>query len=265
MITNKPDPALGLIETMLLIDGVVVDREAHLERLERSTIRLYDRPLPAELHGAMELALQSFSLDRAARLRVTVWPTAAGLGCRAEVEPAERHLFTPLPGTGLRLRPVRVAGGLGAHKWRDRRLIEELGAGLKPEEEIVITDDDGEVLETGAGNFLAVFADRITTPPADHRLLPGVTRARVLELARTLGLHAEEHPVLLTELPGATEVFVTSAVRGLVPVIECGENAWPVGDVALRLRRKLAELWSSLHLRSRHLCRHSPLSGASSA
>jgi para-aminobenzoate synthetase / 4-amino-4-deoxychorismate lyase len=243
MITNEPDLDLGLIETMLVIHGQVVELEAHLERLERSAVRLYGSQLPAELRPAVESAARP-AVDFVARLRIAVWPTSSGLHYRIEVEPATHHLLNPLSGSCLMLRMVAVSGGLGAHKWRDRSLTERLGAGLEPREEIVIVDND-EVLETGAGNLFAVFANQITTPPADHRLLPGVTRARVLELAQELGLHAEERPVLLRELSGATEVFVTSAIRGLVPVIECGDDGWPVGELALRLRRKLGELWSS--------------------
>ena len=37
-----------------------------------------------------------------------------------------------------------------------------------------------------------VFGNRITTPAADHRLLPGVTRTRVLELVVALGKDAQE-------------------------------------------------------------------------
>ena len=245
MITNKPDIELGLIETMLVLDGAVVELEAHLQRLERSTTRLYDSSLPAELRAEMKRALRTLQLDHAARLRVAVWPSASGLCCSAKAEPTELHVLNPLSRTGLKLRPATVAGGLGAHKWKDRSLTERLGAGLTPGEEIVIVDADGEVLETGAGNLFAVIAKRITTPQADHRLLPGVTRARVLELARSLRLHAEERPLMLAELSGATEVFVTSAVRGLVPVTECGGKGLPVGEIALRLGTQLGELWSS--------------------
>ena len=245
MITNKPDLQLGLIETMLVLDGAVVELEAHLRRLERSTTRLYDSSLPAELRGEMKRVQRTLQFDRAARLRVAVWPSAGGLCCSAKAEPTECHVLNPLSGTGLKLRPATVVGGLGAHKWRDRSLTQRLGAGLAPGEEIVIVDADGEVLETGAGNLFAVFAKRITTPRADHRLLPGVTRARVLELARSLRLHTEERPLKVADLSGATEVFVTSAVRGLVAATECGENGWPVGEITVRLHSKLGELWSS--------------------
>lgn len=245
MITNQPDVRLGLIETMLVIDGTVVELEAHLERLDRSATRLYDRPLPAELRPAMESAQRTIPLDQAARLRVAIWPTSSGLCCRTEIGPTVHHVLNALTGTGLRLRPVTVTSGLGAHKWRDRRLIEQMGAGLEPGEELVIVDDDGEILETGTGNLFAVFANRITTPPADRRILPGVTRARVLELAWSLGFDAEERPLELAELSEAAEVFVTSAVRGVVPVTASGEARWGVGGIAPELRRTLGELWTS--------------------
>lgn len=254
MITNKPNLELGLIETMLVLDGAVVELEAHLQRLERSTTRLYNSSLPTELRAEMKRAQLTLQLGRAARLRVAVWPASSGLCCSAKAEPTECHVLSPLSRSGLKLRPATVAGGLGAHKWRDRSLTEGLGEGVAPGEEIVIVDADGEVLETGAGNLFAVFAKRITTPQADHRLLPGVTRARVLELARSLRLHAEERPLKLAELSGATEVFVTSAIRGLAPVTECGERGLPVGEIALRLRRQLGELWSSSS--QREICGH---------
>ncbi len=261
MITNKPDLELGLIETMLVLDGAVVELEAHLQRLERSTIRLYDSSLPAELLAEMKRAQQTLQLDRAARLRVAVWPSSSELCCSAEAEPTERHLLSPLSSTGLKLRPATVAGGLGAHKWRDRRLIERLGAELEPGDELVIVDGGGEVLETGAGNLFAVLGNRITTPAADHRLLPGVTRGRVLELARSLRLHTEERPLKLAELSGATEVFVTSSVRGVVPVIECAENCWTVGEVTLSMGMALRELWTSSSLRTHDRARRASAAG----
>ena len=261
MITREPDLEHGLIETMLVIDGAVVELDAHLERLERSTLWLYDSSLPAGLLAAVESSLRTRPPDQAARLRVAVWPTSTGLCCSTEAEPTERHLFNPLAGTGLRLRPAAVAGGLGAHKWRDRSLIERLGGGLEPGDELVIVDGGGELLETGTGNLFAMFGNRITTPPADHRLLPGVTRARVLELADALGLSAEERFLQLAELSEAAEVFVTSSVRGVVPVIECGESYWSVGEVTLRMGRALRELWTSSSRRAPDRARRAGAAG----
>jgi para-aminobenzoate synthetase / 4-amino-4-deoxychorismate lyase len=253
MITNEPDLERGLIETMLVINGEIAELEAHIERLERSTTLLYDHSLPVELRPAIRSAERSVPLDQAARLRVAAWPTPNGLGFCTEVERAKGHLLTPLSEAGLRLEPASVAGGLGAHKWRDRRLIEQLGDGLGPAEELVIVDD-GEVLETGGGNLFAVFSNRIATPPLDHRILPGVTRARLQRVAGDLGYGVEERRMELAELSAGTELFVTSAVRGVIPVIECGEIVWPIGGITVKLRKRLGELWASSSHGARTSC-----------
>ena len=68
-----------------------------------------------------------------------------------------------------------LPGGLGPHKWVDRDLV----AGTEP----LIVDLSGEVLESGRGNVFIVEGDTLVTPPADGRILPGVTRDQVLRLA----------------------------------------------------------------------------------
>ena len=89
------------------------------------------------------------------------------------------------PGQPVTLKPVLVPGGIGEYKWRDRRLIDALTA----EDSIpLILDAGDELLEAGQMNVWIMEGPRILTPPADGRLLPGVTRALVLELAPTLGL-----------------------------------------------------------------------------
>jgi para-aminobenzoate synthetase/4-amino-4-deoxychorismate lyase len=99
-----------------------------------------------------------------------------------------------------------LPGGLGPHKWVDRDLV----AGTEP----LIVDLSGEVLESGRGNVFIVEAGRLVTPPADGRILPGVTRA---ELIRTADVTVE--PIDLRRLRAADEVFVTSSIRGRQRVV----------------------------------------------
>jgi para-aminobenzoate synthetase/4-amino-4-deoxychorismate lyase len=98
-----------------------------------------------------------------------------------------------------------LPGGLGAHKWVDRELV----SGVEP----LIVDLSGEVLESGSGNVFIAEGDTLVTPPADGRILPGVTRA---ELLRRADVSVE--PFGLERLRAADEVFVTSAIRGRQPV-----------------------------------------------
>ena len=85
----------------------------------------------------------------------------------------------------------------------------------------LLVDEDGSVLEASRGNLFVVRDGVLVTPPADGRILPGVTRRRVLQLAAALDIPVREEAVALERLADAAEVFVTGAVRGIEPVRGC--------------------------------------------
>ena len=144
----------------------------------------------------------------------------------------------------MRLRPAVIPGGLGAHKWLDRRLIAELTRRQLrgPGEQLLIQDAGGEVLETDRASVFAVVEGSLRTPPADGRILPGVTRAAVLEAARRSGIEVTAGALTRAQLADASEVFVTNAVRGVMPVQAIGDSpvAAAPGPVARLLAAALA-------------------------
>jgi branched-subunit amino acid aminotransferase/4-amino-4-deoxychorismate lyase len=209
---DRPDPARGVFTTMLAREGVAGDVAAHLARLRGSVGELYGQELPADLEGRIVAAAAAHPLQR---LRVLV----AGGGEAVEVEtiPLERD---PELESAV-LAPVYLPGGLGHHKWRDRRLIDHLGRSLGAQP--LIVDLDGEVLEAATANVWIVEGTTLTTPPLDGRLLPGTMRARVLATASTVGLEPREEPIVLKRLTTADELLVSSAVRGVGPAALAGE------------------------------------------
>jgi para-aminobenzoate synthetase / 4-amino-4-deoxychorismate lyase len=113
------------------------------------------------------------------------------------------------------LRPWTLPGGLGAHKWVDRRLVDAASARLRATP--LIVEPDGEVLEAAWANVWALEGRRLVTPPADGRLLAGITRGRLLERASGLGLDAVEEPLSLERVAAADAIVLTSALRMAVP------------------------------------------------
>ena len=95
------------------------------------------------------------------------------------------------------------------------------------------------VLEAAWGNFWLLEGDALITPPADGRILPGVTRAVLLELAPSLGLHPREEPITLHRARAAAVTFATSAIRLAVPA-GLGGGAAPPAAVVDRIRLALA-------------------------
>lgn len=77
---------------------------------------------------------------------------------------------------------------------------------------------DGAVLEGSLSNFFAVSEGEVRTAPLSNYILPGITRAVVLDLCREHGIPCRETPVYATELGDADELFLTSTVYDVVPV-----------------------------------------------
>ena len=257
-----PHPSAGVFSSLLVTGGETRGLAAHLSRLESSVRALYGKDLPASLHTQLA---SSLAARPSGRLRITVRPVGGPLQAKVEVVP----LAPPTPPTPLApaceitatgggaatpsflsdpvtLRPVTLSGGIGAYKYRDRRLLAELTARerLSPAQQLLLTDETGELLETDRANVFAVIDGVLLTPPADGRLLPGTTRAAVLRAARSRGIRVGQKPLTLDELAEATEVFVTNAVAGVIPVtaIEDSRLAWPSGPVTAALAAALAAL-----------------------
>jgi len=87
---------------------------------------------------------------------------------------------------------------------------------------------DGVATEGAASNIFIVKKDVLITPPTSHLLLPGITRDLILELARENKLVCEERDISEEELRDASEIWMTSSTKEIVPVIEL--DGKPVGN-----------------------------------
>ncbi len=78
------------------------------------------------------------------------------------------------------------------------------------------------------------------TPPTDGRILPGVTREHVLQLAKALGVDTEIRAIDVTELTTANEVFLTGSLAGIEPALRPAQlRSEPPPKVAGTLRTNL--------------------------
>lgn len=90
----------------------------------------------------------------------------------------------------------------------------------------VLYHDNGLLSETSRSNFFLVTSDQtvVTTPGG---VLPGITRMKVLELARNR-YKVEERPLELSELRTAAETFITGSTKKVMPIVRIDDQ--PVGD-----------------------------------
>jgi branched-chain amino acid aminotransferase len=98
-------------------------------------------------------------------------------------------------------------------------------------DEILLVDEFGQVAETPTANvFIVDQSGAVLTPPV-NRVLLGVTRATVLELARASGFETREAAITPDELQAASEVFLTGTTAGVWPVVVVDGEAIGSGEI----------------------------------
>ena len=187
---ERPDPALGIFETVLFADGRAPLLEAQLERLASSARELYGPGAVPDADAARRPLPPGVG-----RLRVSFVPGATTTVEAGPIGPDP--LYTEVA-------PFVLPGGLGKHKWIDRRMLDAITAAAGPHALPLLIDDDGSVLESTRTNVLIEDAGRLVTPPADGRIRAGFGRTRLV--------YSEER-FDLDRLLAADAVVLTSALR----------------------------------------------------
>ena len=95
--------------------------------------------------------------------------------------------------------------------------------------EYLLLDDDEHVLEGSSSSFFAVTGQPQALRTAGDQVLAGIARSIVLEVAPAV-IDIDLTPVTKVELPEVGEAFITSATRGVIPVVQI-DGAF-VGDGA---------------------------------
>lgn len=228
----QPDPAQGVFETMLVVHGTPVLPEAHLSRMESSVRAVYGTELPGDTRRKVAERAADLELGR---VRLAFAPPTL------EIEAGEVNRSLHFPECPIALRSHQVSDGLGCHKWADRSTLPPCQTG-----EAALLVDGAEVLEADRANVFAVHTGAVFTPPLDGRILPGVTRATVIELARERELEVIESPFSLDQLVASDEVFLTNSIRG-IEAVDSIDGTHLVGGRSLTglLAEALRRKWKS--------------------
>jgi branched-chain amino acid aminotransferase len=94
--------------------------------------------------------------------------------------------------------------------------------------EPILLNAAGRLSEGASSNVFVVRGSRLLTPSPDSGLLRGITRDLVLDLARGGGIEAAEEELAPEDLRSADEAFLTSTLKGILPIRRC--DGWPIRD-----------------------------------
>lgn len=224
----------SVFETIRTYRGAPFALAEHMERLERSADRVgISMPVPreamaAEVKQAIEAAGNPESYIRAMLTR-----GAGPLGLDPSL--AQRPLrvifiepLIPLPSAMYRdgvsvvtVRTERAADAASGAKVGNYlasllalRVAKESGA-----HEALIIGADGTVVEGTTSNVFAVRGGSLLTPPEEAGILPGITRAHLLHAAADIEIPVRFERLTSAELAASSEVFISSSIREVLPVV----------------------------------------------
>ena len=218
----------GIYEVVPVYSGKPFLLEQHLARLHRSlaalTIPSCPDPFWHDLitqlleRNAIADGLIYFQVTRGAEAQRSHLPqTELDPTIFASVSPMPVHWDIPAPAKvtlcedirWLRcdIKSISLLGNIML-----KQVAQQRGA-LEP-----LLHRNGLITEGASSNYFAVKHGILYTAPADHLILPGITRMWVLELAKQLGLEVREEAFSVTDLAQLDELFLTSSSREVQPI-----------------------------------------------
>lgn len=138
------------------------------------------------------------------------------------------HLQTDLRWQRCNVKSTSLMGNILAY----RQLYTD---GLANDEALLVRDN--LVVEAPSSNLFMVKDRVIYTPPLDN-ILPGVTRALVIELAIKLGFTVQESAPSVAQLMNADEVWVSNSIEELKPITSVDNQLIATGTTG--------EVWKQL-------------------
>ena len=230
----------SVYEVTRTVRGAPLFLAEHLARLEGSAAALgIAAPSRARCEGAVSAALAALGEEAYLRLVLSRGAGDIGLDPACADEPLLLVIAKPLrlpearlyaEGATLASVPFRRngPGGVPPEVKSGNYLPSVLAMAevhRRGAYEGLMSDGEGRVSEGASSNLWFVSGGRVRTPPAG--VLIGVTREAVRAILRERGVPCEEADVTLQEAAAADEAFLTSSVRGVMPVVGIDEK--PVG------------------------------------
>lgn len=232
----------GIYEVIPAYNGVSFLLDGHLARLEQSLAGIdLVNPHTAEQWKTIidELIALNGGGDQSIYLQVTRGVAPRDHVFPDNVEPTVFLMSNPLKAVPMEWKQQGIkAITVDDIRWQNchikaisllpNSLLKQRAKEAGAQEALLIKD--GYLTEGAASNAYAVINGTIYTAPKDEKVLPGITRDLVLELARAAGLPVLEMPVSLERLQQADEIWVSSSTKEVLAVTKLDERPVNAGE-----------------------------------
>jgi len=257
----------GVFETLRAYSGRVFRLEQHLKRMQEGLQVLKIAP-NEETHGierAINELLKLNNLSDAA-LRISVFrgdgegpdpPEGLRASILIYAKPLNKYRAQDYEtGFSAHLVSMRRSSYSPLSRIKSLNYLDNILARLEAREhnaqEALLLNTLGWVAEGATSNIFIIKDKKLITPPVDAGILPGITRAAVLEIAGNVDLQTQEETFSPEELLRADESFLTNSLMEIMPLVMLNERKigsgrpGPLTGALLQQYRKLVNRELSL-------------------
>ena len=219
----------GVYEVIRLYDGKPFALAAHLQRLWNSAVDIQLTPplttdlLAIEIHRLIDHlrdrthvgdAMIYLQLTRGSAPRNHIFPDVIEPTLLFYLRPAPK---VPAPGEGEGTKLLTVPDDRWKRCWiktislLPNVLAKNAAVAAGADEAVFV--DLGSVTECSTSNLFAVIGGKLVTHPIGSKVLPGITRQILIDIAGELGIEVDERAIREDEAAWAQELFITSTLR----------------------------------------------------
>jgi len=247
----------GLFETMRVFNGKPFRMAQHLERMVRGAdfLKIKLPFTPRELQQfAAQLVQKNQMPDSVLRVTLTRGPGERGYSLKGADTPTIVMTLNPAPPLDPNSPPrwslitssfrIPASDPLSSFKTANKLLsiMARAEAEEKGADEALITNTNGEVAETAGANLFWIYHDKICTTPTGRGVLPGLTRAVVLEICQVLALPTNKRVIKPEALRNAEGMFLTQSALGVVTISSLDGKMVPQSPLVEKIHRAYCEM-----------------------
>jgi len=240
----------GIFETLLAENGAVRHLDRHLARLNAAA-KLLSIPVAYgddEIKSALGRLLDKHRT--ALRITLTRGVAARGLAPAENSQPTLMITAAPAPAPLAQMRVVvathirnekSVTSRIKSLNYLDNILArgEAVQAGV---DEAIMCNSAGHIACASAANIFVVRDQVVFTPALQDGALDGIIRGLVIEAAGALGMPLRQAHIARADMLAADEIFLTSSLIGVCPVVALAGRAMVAGQITKALRQRVSTM-----------------------
>lgn len=247
----------GLFETMRVFNGKPVRMAQHLERMVRGAdfLKIKLPFTPKELQQfAEQLIERNARPDSILRVTLTRGPGVRGYSPKSEGTPTVVMTLHDAPSVDPNTPPqwslvrssFRIPASDPLSSFKTLNKLAAITARGEAEDqgadEAFFTNTNGEVAETAGANLFWIYHDKVCTTPTGRGVLPGITRAVVLEICQVLGLPTNKRVIKPEALRNSEGIFLTQSVLGVIEVVTLDGEPVPQSPLVEKIHQAYCEM-----------------------